>query len=120
MGATSSARREGLRERKKQRTRQTIVDVATRLFAEHGYSETTLGEVAAEAEVALSTIFNYFPTKADIVFAPTDIVIESARERILGRPLEEDATVAILARGRSGDHLAGGRQADPLAVDALG
>ena len=68
----------GLRERKKQRTRQAIVEAATRLFAAHGYAETTLAEVAEEAEVALSTIFNYFPGKPDIVFAMMDA---SDRER---------------------------------------
>ena len=88
--------RVGLRERKKQKTRQTIVEVATRLFADKGYAETTLAQVAEEAEVALSTIFNYFPGKPDIVFAAFDAVIESARERIVGRPGEEDARSAIL------------------------
>ena len=52
--------------------------------------------VAEEAAVALSTIFNYFPGKPDIVFAAFDAVIESARERIVGRPGEEDARSAIL------------------------
>src|SRR6516162_426995 len=92
----AAATRVGLRERKKQKTRQTIVEVATRLFADKGYAETTLAQVAEEAEVALSTIFNYFPGKPDIVFAAFDAVIESARERIVGRPGEEDARSAIL------------------------
>jgi AcrR family transcriptional regulator len=92
-----AAGRIGLRERKKQKTRQTIVEVATRLFADRGYAETTLAQVADEAEVALSTIFNYFPGKPDIVFAAFDAIIESARDRIVGRPGEEDASSAILA-----------------------
>jgi AcrR family transcriptional regulator len=87
----------GLRERKKQRTRQAIVEAATRLFAERGYGDTTLAEVADEAEVALSTIFNYFPGKPDIVFAMTDTVIESARARVVERPQGETATEAVLA-----------------------
>jgi len=87
----------GLRERKKQRTRQAIVEAATRLFAERGYAETTLAEVADEAEVALSTIFNYFPGKPDIVFALMDALIESAQARVVERPKGESATDAVLA-----------------------
>ncbi len=58
----------GLRERKKQRTRQSVVDSATRLFAEQGYDETTLAEIAEAAEISPSTFFNYFRTKEDVVF----------------------------------------------------
>ena len=87
----------GLRERKKQRTRQAIVEAATGLFAERGYAETTLAEVAEAAEVSLSTIFNYFPGKPDIVFAVMDALIDSAQARIVERPEDETATHAVLA-----------------------
>jgi AcrR family transcriptional regulator len=97
MVTAGSTKPAGLRERKKQRTRERIVEVATALFAEQGYEETTLLEVAEAAEVALSTIFNYFPGKPDIVFAVTDVVIESAHKRIVQRPDGESATEAILA-----------------------
>ena len=85
----------GLRERKKLRTKQTIVDVSTRLFLEQGYNQTTLAQVAEESEVALSTFFNYFPTKVDLVFCFFDEVIESARTRIVDRPEGEGAIDAI-------------------------
>jgi AcrR family transcriptional regulator len=87
----------GLRERKKQRTRQTIVEAGIRLFAERGFAETTLVDIAAEAEVAPSTFFNYFSSKLDIVFGLIDAIIESARERILQRDEDESATEAVLA-----------------------
>jgi AcrR family transcriptional regulator len=87
----------GLRERKKQRTKQTIVDVATRLFSEHGYQQTTLVQVAEAADVAPSTFFNYFPTKVDIVFCLLDAAIESAQRRIIERPEGEPAIQAIAA-----------------------
>ena len=87
----------GLRERKKQRTRQAIVEAATSLFAERGYAEATLAEVAEAAEVSLSTIFNYFPGKPDIVFAVMDALIDSAQARIVERPNDETATHAVLA-----------------------
>jgi AcrR family transcriptional regulator len=87
----------GLRERKKQRTRQAIIDVAVHLFAEQGYTETTLVEIADVAEISPSTFFNYFSSKVDIVFGLFDAVIESARGRILDRPIDEPASQAVLA-----------------------
>ena len=87
----------GLRERKKQRTRLTIVDVATRLFVEQGYQQTTLAQIAEEADVAPSTFFNYFGTKVDIVFSVFDAVIDSAQRRVIDRPAGEPAAQAIVA-----------------------
>jgi AcrR family transcriptional regulator len=87
----------GLRERKKRRTRETIVAVATRLFVEHGYEATTTAQIADAAEVSSSTFFKYFPTKADVVFSLFDAVIESADRRVLGRPAGESAADAVVA-----------------------
>src|SRR5713226_8140951 len=57
----------GLRERKKARTRRHIADTAARLFAEHGYKHVAVTDVAREAEVAEQTVYNYFPTKEQLV-----------------------------------------------------
>ena len=58
----------GLREIKKEKTRKLISDVARDLFIEKGYSGVTVVEIAEKAEVAVTTLFNYFPTKESIIF----------------------------------------------------
>src|SRR5438876_2526248 len=57
----------GLRERKKARTRRLIADTAARLFAERGFENVVVSDVAREAEVAEQTVYNYFPTKERLV-----------------------------------------------------
>jgi AcrR family transcriptional regulator len=58
----------GLRERKKAQTRQLIAETARRLFAERGFERVTVAEVARAADVSDQTVFNYFPTKEDLVY----------------------------------------------------
>jgi AcrR family transcriptional regulator len=72
---------QGLRERKKERTRRTIRLEAFRLFREQGYSETTIEQIAMAAEVSPSTFFRYFPTKEQLVIADDldPIMIEALR-----------------------------------------
>ncbi|QKW36828.1 TetR/AcrR family transcriptional regulator [Actinomadura sp. NAK00032] len=58
----------GRRERKKAATRQKIADTALRLFAERGYDAVGIRDVAAEADVAVTTVFAHFASKEALVF----------------------------------------------------
>jgi len=59
----------GLRETKKKKTRQAIMDAAIRLFSEKGFEKTSVDELAKEAGVGKSTIYGYFHTKNEIFLA---------------------------------------------------
>ena len=67
VAGTGGPQTQGLRERKKAKTRQQIQEHALRLFRLQGYRETTVEQIAEAAEVSPSTVFHYFPTKADLV-----------------------------------------------------
>ncbi|MEU6349269.1 TetR family transcriptional regulator [Streptomyces sp. NPDC047072] len=58
----------GRRERKKAATRRALADAALRLFSERGFDEVGVKEVAEAAEVSLTTLFKYFPSKEALVF----------------------------------------------------
>jgi len=100
----------GLRERKKQKTRDTIIKVALDLFAEHGYEQTTIAEIADAAEVSPRTIFAYFPTKEDIVFCQLPETRERLAQALRERP--DGATALDALR----DFIAGSLDSDPNAV----
>lgn len=89
----------GLRERKKQQTRRRIVDTALGLFAERGFDSVPVAEIARTADVSEATVFNYFPTKEDLVYSGMEAFEQQLLEAIRHRP---DGT-AVLAAFR--DHV---------------
>jgi AcrR family transcriptional regulator len=79
----------GLRERKKQRTRQLLSETARRLFGKRGFEQVSVAEIAREAEVSEMTVFNYFPSKEDLVYSGLetfeDQLLAAIRERAPGQ-----------------------------------
>src|SRR5579859_4566453 len=85
----------GLRERKKARTRQVIADAAARLFAQRGYEQVAVSDVAREAEVSEQTVYNYFQTKEQLVTDRDQQVQDELCRRIRARAPGTTAAAAI-------------------------
>ncbi|HEY1358279.1 MAG TPA: TetR/AcrR family transcriptional regulator [Thermoleophilaceae bacterium] len=90
---TSQTPHPGLRERKKQATREQIAEVARRLFTERGFDAVPVAEVAREADVSEKTVFNYFAVKEDLVYWR----LESFENELLGAIREREPGESIFA-----------------------
>jgi AcrR family transcriptional regulator len=77
----------GLRERKKQRTRRLLSETARRLFSERGFEQVSIAEIARVAEVSEQTVFNYFPSKEDLVYSGLEAFEEQLLAAIRERPV---------------------------------
>ncbi|MET9254631.1 helix-turn-helix domain-containing protein [Streptomyces sp. NPDC003717] len=87
----------GRRERKKAATRQKIADTALRLFLERGYDAVGIREVAAEADVAVTTLFAHFASKEALVFERDDD-FERRLERAVADRAPDEPLVPVLRR----------------------
>jgi AcrR family transcriptional regulator len=85
----------GLRERKKRRTRLEISDVATRLFAKHGFEAVTLAQIADSADVSVKTIFNHFGSKEELYFDRADDLRDALIDTVCTRPAGTTALDAL-------------------------
>ncbi len=85
----------GLRERKKLRTRQLIAETAMRLFVERGFDAVPVAAVARAAEVSEATVFNYFPTKEDLVYQGMEAFEAELLAGVRDRPPGESIVAAF-------------------------
>jgi AcrR family transcriptional regulator len=87
----------GLRELKRQRTRQALIGAAMRLFAQNGYQQTTVAEIAAAAHVSTKTFFNYFASKDEVLFPHLAGRIAAAVD-VIARRAPDDTIADVLVR----------------------
>src|ERR1700745_2968601 len=93
----------GLRALKKEQTRQLIADTAWRLFADRGFDNVTVAEIAREAQVAEATVFNYFRSKEDLFYSRFEAfsarLADAVRDRDIGEPALAAFRRALLEEG---------------------
>jgi len=81
-----------MRERKKEATKTNILKAALELINEHGFSSTTMQLIAEKADVALRTLYNYFPSKETIVATYLQMAVEEEQEKSWAEVMELGAT----------------------------
>jgi AcrR family transcriptional regulator len=101
----------GRRERKKLELRERIVDAANTLIAEQGLAQTTVDQIAELCDIAQTTFFNYFPTKAAVVDALVErlitqfnAVVDQAHDADRSIIPTIDALFTITAEQTEGQH----------------
>lgn len=80
-------------------SRETLEEAATELFLEQGYEGTTVGQIARRAGVSRASFFNYFPSKADVVWVAVDDALDALGVALAGAETAEDVFAAVLAVG---------------------
>ena len=84
----------GLRERKRQQTRERLTRAAMALFLERGFEATTLDDIAAAADVSRRSFFHYFASKEDVVFAWHEETTAALIGAVAARPAGESMLTA--------------------------
>ncbi|MEV5713890.1 TetR family transcriptional regulator [Amycolatopsis mediterranei] len=85
----------GLRERKKQRTREALIDAAHALFCANGFEATTIDQIAESVEVSSRTFFRYFASKEDVALALADDQITAVLEAFAAQPADLPVLTAM-------------------------
>ncbi len=84
----------GLRERKRQQTRERLTQMAMALFLDRGFEATTLDDIAAAADISRRSFFHYFASKEDVVFAWQEESTAALLAAVAARPANESMLVA--------------------------
>jgi AcrR family transcriptional regulator len=84
----------GLRERKRQQTRERLTRAAMALFLERGFEATTLDDIAAAADISRRSFFHYFASKEDVVFAWHEETTAALIAAVEARPANESMLTA--------------------------
>jgi AcrR family transcriptional regulator len=87
----------GLRERKKEKTRQALESAALTLFAEKGFDGTTVDEIVEACDVSQRTFFRYYSAKEDVLFADGDQRLDALLAELARRPADELPMRAVQA-----------------------
>jgi AcrR family transcriptional regulator len=85
----------GLRERKKQRTREALIDAAHALFCANGFEATTIDQIAEAVEVSSRTFFRYFTSKEDVALSLADEQIAAVLEAFAAQPADMPVLTAM-------------------------
>lgn len=109
---------EGRRERRSRELREQIYATAQRLFLEHGFEETTIGQIAEAADIVPATFFNHFSSKAAVLNSMTDETL-AYLQAMLDEQLERDATTQQKITAFANRVAAEILEARKLAHDAL-
>ncbi|MFF7457352.1 TetR/AcrR family transcriptional regulator [Kitasatospora sp. NPDC008115] len=108
----------GLRARKKQRTRDALIEAAHRLFLGQGFARTTVDEIAAAVDVSQRTFFRYFANKDEVALAVLAEAEDHFIQQLRTRPAEETPIQALRAAIVDSWRDRGGRDAGPCSVTA--
>jgi AcrR family transcriptional regulator len=100
----------GLRERKKQQTRDKLIEAAIDLSDVQGFDQTTVEQIVEAANVSARTFTHYFPTKASVILALLHDLTEAVNAELALVPLDVKPLPALLAANigmlrRAKDHV---------------
>lgn len=91
----------GRRERKKQATRDELMDHAAHLFADRGFDAVTTADIAEAADVSQRTFFRHFPSKEAVLYGNAHVLREGMLNEFAARPPDEPVNTSVIAAIRA-------------------
>lgn len=87
----------GRNERRKARTRASLLDAARVLFSSKGVDATTIAEIAEEADVGVGSFYNHFETKEDLLAVLLEDALATQLERLQSRQAAADDPAEVIS-----------------------